>query len=285
VRRRANPAEWRRGWWSVTWQLRGHDLRFLVETLTHEEPTPELLDSLSGDAAALEASLEDERLFERLTMCQEAMVLVSPWLLFSTLLRRVRRDLRQEVFTLERRSRQRIPVFDTDRALALLQLPALLEYLATLLASFTRVASVTVRVPIRKGLWRRFRTNDLDVEGLMAYTQSLDASQQFEPQKRIGDTCLFLTAMFPEYLDAQYRYPVSRQLRPGARGRLLQRREDYEAYGQAFYRKAAEHPLAGVGKLDEILRTLSEDFIVAEKPIALLAERYLAFNKHEVFGL
>jgi hypothetical protein len=91
--------------------------------------------------------------------------------------------------------------------------------------------------------------------------------------------------MFPEYIDAQYRYPMSRQVRPRARGRTLNRLEDYEAHGQAFYRLAAEHETARAEGIDRVLATLSAGFILAEKALSFLANRYLQFVRHTVFDM
>jgi hypothetical protein len=69
------------------------------------------------------------------------------------------------------------------------------------------------------------------------------------------------------------------------RSRLFQKVEGYEAYGRAFYQMAAEHDLARQEGLKEVLKTLSENFILAEKPLAFVAARYLAFARHTLFGL
>jgi hypothetical protein len=61
--------------------------------------------------------------------------------------------------------------------------------------------------------------------------------------------------------------------------------EDYEAHGRAFYRLAAEHEKAKVKELDDVPAALSENFILAEKPLAFLAGRYLRFTKHRLFEL
>jgi hypothetical protein len=94
-----------------------------------------------------------------------------------------------------------------------------------------------------------------------------------------------MTGMFPEHIESRYRYPVSRQVRPSMKGRLLQSREDYERHGRAFYQLAAEHERAEVGGLDEVLATLSSRFVLAEKPLAFLAGRYLWATRHQLFGL
>jgi hypothetical protein len=48
---------------------------------------------------------------------------------------------------------------------------------------------------------------------------------------------------------------------------------------------AAEHAQARVEGLEDVLATLSENFIAAEKPLVFLAERYLHFSKRGLFGL
>ncbi len=119
----------------------------------------------------------------------------------------------------------------------------------------------------------------------MRYSQTLDESFRFAPYKRIGDVCLFLTGMFPEYINSQHRYPLSGALRPRMRGRLCQKVEDYEAYGQAFYHMAAEHELARREGQEEVLISLSQNFILAEKPLTFMANRYLQFARHTLFGM
>ena len=268
----------------MPWELDYRDVQFLVETLgyTHDGGTDS---RLHLDQHWIDTALEDDQLFQRVMHDEAVLVEISPWLFFTVLLRRARRDLMLETFTLERRSRQKILVFDTDDVIDLLEQPSVRDYLATLLASFTRVQSVTVRVPVRKGFWRRYRTNDLDVESLMRYSQTLELSARYPIYRRIGDVCLFLTGMFPESIDDQYRYPLTGQIRPRMRGRLLQRREDYEKHGRAFYRLAAEHEQAQVEGMGEILATLAAKFIFAEKPLAFVASRYLGFNRYRLFGL
>jgi hypothetical protein len=91
------------------------------------------------------------------------------------------------------------PTAYADRVVQLLAQEPVRGYLATVLASFTRVESVTVLTELRPGTWRAYRTNELNVEGMMRYSQTLDEAFRFAPYKRIGDVCLFLTGVFPEY--------------------------------------------------------------------------------------
>ncbi len=268
----------------MNWRLSRQDVLFLVDTLMPgNRDREQAADVVQSDEQLIEKMLDDEQVFQRLMDEEEGVVRASPWLFFSVLLRRARRELEREPFTVERRSQQKIILFDADRVVRLLQQQPLQEYLAAMLASFTRIESVTVPVRVRKGVWRRYRTNDLDVESLMQYSQALDEGARFEPYKRIADVCLFLAGMFPEYIEAQHRYPLSGQARPQMRGRLVQSLEDYERHGQAFYRLAAQHARARAQGLDSVLATLSQDFVLAEKPLAFLVDRYLRFTKRRLF--
>lgn len=267
---------------AIAWRLREEDLHFLLETVAaHVDPDT----VVEWNEAWLDEVLSDDQVFERLANSEEFLIQVSPYLYFNVLLRRARLDLESETFTMERRARQKVVLFDTEQASDLLSDPAVRDYLSALLASFTRIAGMTVRVNVGRGVWRRYRTNELDIEGMMRYAGAVDEPFRFEPYKRIGDACLFLIAMFPEYIETQHHYAAGRQVRPGMRGRLLQQREDYERHGRAFYRLAAEHERAAVGGLGEVLATLADDFILAEKPLAYLSQRYLWANRHHLFGL
>lgn len=270
----------------MKWRLSRHDLLFMIETLIPERDDREhIADSVQGDEPLIEAMLDDDRLFQRLMDSDGPLVQVSPWLFFTVLLRQARRDLQQETFTMEKRHRQKVILFDTDRVIELLDEDPVRDYLAVLLASFTRVESVTVRVRVRERLWRRYRSNAFDVEGLTRYCQALEKEFRFDCYRRIADVCLFLSGMFPEHIEAQYRYPVSGQLRPRMKSRVVTSREDYEAHGRAFYQLAAQHERARPEGLDGVLATLSENFIIAEKPLAFLTERYLPFTRHQLFEL
>jgi hypothetical protein len=270
----------------MTGKLDRRDALFIVDTLMSPRANREqIADRLAADEARLETMLDDNRLFERLMEEEDILLQVSPRLFFDVLLRRARRDLEQEAFTIEQRDRQKVVLFDADRVVQLLAQGPVRDYLATMLASFTRIENVTVLAEVRPGAWRAYRTNELNVEGMLRYSQTLDQPFRFAPYKRIADVCLFLAGVFPEYVNNQHRYPLSGQLRPRIRSRLCQTLEDYEAYGRAFYQKAAEHELARQQELDGVLTTLSENFILAEKPLAFLTNRYLQFARHALFGL
>jgi hypothetical protein len=261
----------------MNWDLSRNDRLFLVETLMPGYGDPDrAADAISGHEPAIETMLDDERLFRRLIGDEEVLVRVSPRLFFSVLLRRARQDLKKETFTVERRQQQKVVLFDADRVARLLDQEALRDYLAALLASFTHVESITLPVRVKQGVWRRYRVSDLDVESLERFGAAADPAQRFEAYKRIADVCLFLTGMFPDYVN-------SRPSSVRARASRYRTREDYEAHGQAFYRLASEHDRAQAEGLAGVLATLSDQFVLAEKPLAFLADRYLRFNRYRLF--
>lgn len=262
------------------------DLLFVVETLLPERSDPEhVVALLQDDEPLLEAMLQDDRLFRRLLADEEILLSVSPQFFFKVLLLQARGDLEKETYTVERRHSQRVVLFDAHRVVDLLARPSVCDYLATMLASFTRINSATIVIRVRPGVRRRLRINDLDVDSLVRYAQVLDEEQRFGVYQRIADACLFLTGIFPECIAAHPRYPQSTQPRVRLRSSLLQSLEDYEAYGRAFYHLAAGHRQARPQALDEVLTILSEKFVLAEKPLTFLAERYLSLRKHNVFDL
>lgn len=268
----------------MDWELKRRDVWFMVDTLMPlRRDKDHVVDAIRDDDRFLEAMLEDERLFERLMSGEEILVQVSPWLLFHVLLRRARRDLQMETYTTERRRLQKVVLFDIGEVIDLLEEEPLRDYLVRMMVSFTRIKSLTVRIRVRKNLWRRYRTNELDVEGLIRYSQAVDEPFRFEPYRRIGDVCLFLSGMFPGAIETRYRYPLSGQVRPRARARTVANLEDYEAHGRAFYRLASEHEMAQVQGLETVLEELSERFILAEKALSFVANRYLGLMKHRLF--
>lgn len=265
--------------------LSDSDILYLVETVLGERSDVErVVRVVRDDPDFVEALLSHERVFERLAGDEEIVLKVSPHLFFSVLLRRARQDLEAASYTVERRQRQRVALFDARQAAKLLADRPIRDYLADMLASFTRVQSFTRRVRVRKGVWRKQRFNDLDIDSLIRVASAIDEEYRFAAYKRIADVCLFLAGVFPEYIESQQRYPFSGALRP-ARGRVRRSIEDYEREGRAFYGLAAGHPQARGAELSAPLSALAENFQLAEKPLSFLSEHYLRMRKHKLFEL
>jgi len=152
-----------------------------------------------------------------------------------------------------------------------------------MLASFTRIESFTWSVRVRKGIWRKVRFNDMDIDSLLRFCQAVDEGQRFAFYKRIADLCLFILGMFPEYVTAGYHYPSSGGARPGFFGRLRRSTGDYEEEARWFYRLAGEHRDAALLDLAGVLRQLHDGFNLAKKPLNYISEHFLRFKKERLF--
>jgi hypothetical protein len=210
----------------------------------------------------------------------EILLKISPAMFFEVLLRKAADDLSRVGYTFEKTRTMRIPVFDTEDIVSLLNRESLLIYLADMLSSFTRVESYAVSIRIRKGVWRKIRFNDLDIHSLMSLCDVVDDAYRFSLYKRIGDICLFILGVFPVYAERNYRYPVSGQMRPGIAGRRRVSPQDYEKEGQRFYRMAAEHRTALEMELSEVFWSLHENFQKAKKPLNFITEHYLSYKSN-----
>ena len=267
------------------------DLDFLVSIVV-----PGLSNALSvreairNDPAYRKAIVSDERVFSRVINDKESFLKISPSLYFEVLLRRAQKDLISSSYTIEREGRGNIPVFDTGKVAGFLDTPNMLEYLANMLASFTRIRSFVVPVRVRKGIRRRVRYNDMDVDSLIDFAARVDESERFSYYKRIGDVCLFLTGLFRDSTYSQKSH-VGSNFQSGTYPRttfVRKRRrsvEEYESEGRRFYRLAEEHPTASVLELTDVFSVLRDEFSAARKPLAFLSARYLHSRPNKLFDV
>ena len=267
------------------------DLDFLVSIVV-----PSLSNALSvreairNDPAYRKAIVSDERVFSQVINDKESFLKISPSLYFEVLLRRAQKDLISSSYTIEREGRGNIPVFDTGKVAGFLDTPNMLEYLANMLASFTRIRSFVVPVRVRKGIRRRVRYNDMDVDSLIDFAARVDESERFSYYKRIGDVCLFLTGLFRDSTYSQKSHFGSNfQSGTYPRTTFVRKRrrsvEEYESEGRRFYRLAEEHPTASVLELTDVFSVLRDEFSAARKPLAFLSARYLHSRPNKLFDV
>ena len=251
------------------------DLAFLVGEAVPDAQDPErLMRLVREDEQFRQALVGDDRVFRQVAEDEEILVRISPALYFEVLLRRAAKDLETATHTVERAGSQSIPVFDTDEVVELLSQPGVLLYLSEMLASFTRVSSQVTSVRVRRGIRRRVRHNDMDIDSLIGRLGSAGEEQRFGLYRRIADVCLFLSGVFPAYARADNRYP-SGALRPAVTGRSRRSPEDYEREGRRFYGLASEHPLARSLRLSGVLGVLRLRFNSARKPLEFIAANYM----------
>jgi hypothetical protein len=266
-------------------ELTERDLDFLVGTVSPETRDKSRLKQIMREDRDIRNSyVGDEKVFQRLMDEEESFIKISPPLFFEILLRKAAQDLERARYTVEKSRTMKIPIFDTQEVVELLNREDLLFYLADMLSSFTRVESYTVPVKIREGIWERVRFNDLDILSLMRFSQLVEDEYRLGFYKRIADICLFIMGIFPDYAERDYRYPFSGQVRPHVRGKLRISPEDYAEEGQKFYKLAAEHPSARELRLEEAFWALHRDFQRAKKPLNFITEHYLRSRRDRFFG-
>lgn len=240
-------------------RLSDGDLHWLVaSTVRRRSDYGHIVDLIRDKPDMIDVLLDDPGLADALFRDRDALMSLSPMLVFSVLVRRAHRDLQEAGFTLEPGRDGSVPVFDARKAAALLDDGAVRRYLAHMLASFTRVETVTVVVRGRRG-WVRRAYSDMSAEDMAELGERVEPAHRLPFYRRAADVCLFLTGVFPDYV---------LKVRPSL--------EEYDALGQEFYRKAAELARELDGKAAHVLSVLADSFVLARKPLAVIAQRYLA---------
>ena len=266
-------------------RLSDKDLDFLVETVSPGViDKPKLKQIIREDEGFRNTFIDDEKVFGRLANKEEAFLKISPVLFFEVILRKVARDLKEVSYTIEKTGSTKIPVFDTKDVVEFLARESLLDYLADMLSSFTRIETYAFSIQVGEHIFEKIRVNDLDMLSLIDLCEAMEDTYRLGFYKRIADICLFIIGMFPDYAEYDYRYPFSGQLRPQFRGKARMSLEDYEKEGRKFYKLAAEHPSARELDLSEVFWALHEDFQKAKKPLNFITEHYLRYKRYRFFG-
>jgi hypothetical protein len=243
------------------------DLRFLVETVATERRDYEHIANLVRDKEdLLEPMLDDPKLTERLFSDEEALVRVTPHLLFSVLLRRLRKQLEKETYVLDLDTNgKRIPIFEGRAVAEMLADKQTCDYLAEMLSSFARTNSGMIYWKER-GSWHKRRFSDLDLDDMVELARIIDSEMRPALYKRIADLALFLSGIFPEH-SAHLAGPRRTIFSPK---RTL---EEYEQTGKRFYQVAARETDQMHWK--PVLGTLAEKFTLARLALNSLSDRYV----------
>ena len=269
----------------VNLQLSDRDLDFLIEAAaTGVADKANLKRILREDEDFRDSFVSDEKVFRRLMADDEIFLKISPSLFFEILLRKAASDLSKASYTLEKKHNMNIPVFDTRDLVGLLNDQSIIAYLANMLSTFTRTESYTISFRIRKGFWKKIRFNDMDITGLMRFSEAIEDEYRLGLYKRIADVCLFILGIFPDYAERNYRYPLSGEIRPQSGASAKISPEEYERKGQQFYKLAAEHQAVAETDLADVFGAVHENFQKAKKPLNFIADYYLTTKRHTLFA-
>jgi hypothetical protein len=256
---------------SSYFMLRDSDLLFLIRILMPDcGDKQRMLRTLKEDEEILEGMLVDDKLFHYLIQDPGSPIRISPKLFFTVLLSRVGHDLEFQSYTVESDHGHSVAVFDSGDLARFVEQREIRSYLADMLVSFVRINSFTIPIRVRKGIWRKLRFSDFDIDSLISYSRTLKETQRFSTYRRIADICLFVTGVFPDYVDTERRSEEGRQ-RPLSQN------------GKYFYRAAARHDVAQIQELNCILLDLSEKFSLAAKSLIFMADHYLGCRKERPF--
>ena len=251
------------------------DLKFIVETVTPDKRDhPRVGKAVRDKPDILEAMIGDARLVERVLDDEEAVVHISPRLLFTILLRQTRRDLENQPYINEIGERgEVIPIFESARVADLLDEEPPRDYLADMMSSFSKTHS-TVMYSLERGRLRKRRFSSMDMDDMIYASRHADPAERPDYYRRIADIALFMTGVFPH-----------QAIRNPRRRRFAHRRTlaDYEREGSAFYGLAARELQAP--ELGEVMSTLSEKFTLARRALNHLSERYIRARSSRLFGV
>ncbi len=266
-------------------QLTEADLDFIVdEAAPGAKDRGKIKRFINEDDAFRKGLVGDEKVFRRVTADENIMMKISPALFFEVLLRKTFREMASSTHTIEQAGSQTIAVFDSNEIAGLLTREPVLSYLAVMLSSFTRIESYAVPIRLQKGIWRKIRFNNMDIDSLSSFCGSLPEESRFGFYKRIADVCLFTVGMFPEHASFSYGYPESRNSRPRVAGRMDRGIGDYEEEGKRFYSLAAQHASIRGSEAAGVFSLLGENFNAARKPLTFIAQHYLRYQKQRLFA-
>jgi hypothetical protein len=251
------------------------DLRFVVETVaTRRRDYDHIVDLVRDKEDLLEPMLEDPKLTERLFREEEALVRISPYLLFSLLLRRLRKELDKEAYILDVDTKgKRLPIFEGPAVVEMLSDKRTRDYLAEMLSSFARTNSGIIYWKER-GTWHKRRFSDIDMDDMIELARIIDPEMRSGLYKRIADIALFLSGIFP---DQAALFPAPRKAMSSAKRTL----KDYEQTGKRFYSVAALETDQVQWK--PVLGTLAEKFTLARLALNSLSERYVKTHRARYF--
>ena len=243
------------------------DLRFLVETVaTNHRDYDHIINLIRDKEDLLEPMLDDPKLTERLFREEEALVRVTPHMLFSVLLRRLRKELEKEAYVLDVDTKgKRIPIFEGPAVAEMLSDRQTCDYLAEMLSSFARTNSGIIYWKER-GTWHKRRFSDIDLDDMVELARIIDPEMRPALYKRIADIALFLSGIFPEH---SAHVAGFRKTMFSAKRTL----KEYEQAGKRFYHVAARETDQIHWK--PVLGMLAEKFTLARLALNSLSDRYV----------
>ena len=218
-------------------QLVDKDLQFLIENFPRPGRSYEEIARLIHDLpTTVESMLNSESLFDTIRDRNQLILEISPFLFFSVLLRRSLVDRR------------------------ILGDKKVINYIANLLSLFVKTDRL-----------HRIHRNDKQTHhyltDMVQEAANADTRRQFLIYSHIGNYSLYLTGLFPQWIEYRRRYknrPVRAQF--------------YIDFGREYYERASAHAMAREYELGEVFFRLSIMFEVYKEALNHLTKQYLVLS-------
>lgn len=247
--------------------LSDKDLLFLIESYVTKRNDYENIASLiKGDEDVIGKMIDSDRVFRKVMNSTERILEISPYFMFSLLLRRAFKEKRRDIKFIEKtidtlnNSGSTIP-WSKNRLINLLEDTQISNYIANMLTQFTESTRLySVREDEKKSLQYIF--------DMIADSMQSDNIKKFYIYCHIGNYTLFMTGMIPEYIKHRYEYkrrPIDSKY--------------YVDFGKTYYGLASEHTNARKNRLTDTLSQLSEGFEVVAQVINFMNKEYLCPEK------
>ena len=242
--------------------LSDRDLLFLIESyVTRRNDYENIASLIKGDEDVISKMIDSDRVFNNVMNCTERILEISPYFLFSLLLRRAFKEKRKDTRFIEKtidalNKNEPVIPWDKSRLMSLLEDTQVLNYIANMLAQFTESS----RLYNENGDEARSHQYIVDM-----ITDSLhsDNIEKFHIYCHIGNYTLFLTGMIPEYIKYRNEYkrrPVDEHY--------------YVGFGKTYYGLASGNTNARRSRLTGTLSQLSEGFEVVAQVLSFMNREY-----------
>jgi len=243
--------------------LSDKDLLFLIESYVTKRNDYENIASLiSGDEDVIAKMIDSDRVFNKVMSSTERILAISPYFLFSLLLRRAFKEKRKDTKFIEKtidalNNTEPVIPWNKSRLMSLLEDTHVSNYIANMLAQFIDSSKLFSMSDDEK------KSHQYIVDMITDSLHS-DNIEKFNIYCHIGNYTLFLTGMIPEYIKYRYEYkrrPVNKHY--------------YVGFGKTYYGLASGHTNARRNRLTGTLSQLSEGFDAVAQVLSFMNKEYL----------
>ncbi|MCF6159612.1 MAG: hypothetical protein E3K32_13820 [wastewater metagenome] len=246
--------------------LSDSDLLFLIENyVTKRNDYEHIANLIKGDIDIIGQMVDSDRVFEKVMHEGNKILHISPYFLFTLLLRRIfklkKDDKRFIEDTLdELNSTEQLHPWNEKKIADLLSSTDVPNYLANVLALFMQTSRL---YQIENDEEKHYRY----IIDMIEEIQHSDNIRKFYIYCHIGNYALFFTGMFQEYIEHKFKYRKS----------LIDTRY-YINFGKTYFGLASEHGMAREQELDDTLYSISEGFEIITKLLHSLRDEYFTSN-------